>query len=102
MAEKQPADDFATRIKRDDHFGAQAIERPTQEWPLILRGNMREVGAGKEMPMQFKPADQWVTFVVLDLVSFRQTTQSRTQAITMPLLNKRKNSNPGHAGSIRH
>src|SRR5438046_2424433 len=51
MTEKQPADNLATCIKRDDNFGAKAIERPTQERPLILRGDVCEVGARNEVPM---------------------------------------------------
>src|SRR5205823_2763400 len=80
----------------------QNYRGPTQKWPLILRGNMREVGPRNEVPMEFKPADQWIPLVILDLVSFRQATQTRTQAIAIPLTNTRKNANAGHASSVRH
>src|SRR5213595_222826 len=47
-------------------------------------------------------SDQWIALVVLDLVSFWQTAQPSTQAIAISLTNARKNSNAGHAGSVRH
>src|SRR5207302_2557018 len=102
MAEKQPADNFAARVKGDDNFSAKGIKRTTQERPLILRGDVGEVGARNEVPMQFEPADQWIALVILDLVSFWQTAQPGTQAIAIALPNARKNSNPSHAGCVCH
>src|SRR5437870_3501825 len=102
MAEKEPADNLAAGVERDDNLGAESIERATQERPLILRGDVSEIGTRNKVPVQLEPADQWIALAVLDLVSFGQATQPGTQAIAIALANARENPNASHASGIGH
>ena len=83
MTEEKPAADLVARVQRDDHFGADSIERAPEQFSLRLISSLREMRAADEVRVQLKPTNERIAFAVFKIVCLRQTTQAGSQPIAL-------------------
>ena len=101
MPEKDPANDAAPGVKRNDRLSRERIERASHDGSL--RGiDVWQVCARNQMGMELEPADEGIAFGVFDVVRFREAAEPGAEPITIALPDLGKNSDASDAGGIGH
>ena len=101
VAKEDPTQDETTRVERHDRFGAKGIESATHDSSLPLVVSARGICARDEVRVQFEPAHERVALIKFQLLGFRQTVNSRAQAIRRFLVRAREKTNAADSGCIR-
>ena len=75
MANKKPAADFFSHVKRHNYFGTEPVERSAKQFALGGMRALRQVRATNKMTVSLQPADQRIACLEFKLVSFGKTPQ---------------------------